>query len=59
MNGPRHDGKPLFVLGYTDTARGLPQLDARKPNLHFVRFKDAAEIAEFEALLDAWNEQAA
>lgn len=54
-----HAGKPLFVLAYTDTARGIPLLDARKPNLHFVRFKDPAEIAEFQALLAEWNEQAA
>ncbi len=54
-----HVGKPLFVLGYTDTAAGLPLLDARKPNLHYVRFRDDAEIAAFNAQLAAWKEQAA
>lgn len=46
-----HPGTPLFVLGYTDTARGIPLLEARKPYLHFVRFKDAGEKAQFEEFL--------
>jgi transketolase len=37
------DSKPLFVLAYTDTARGMPILEERKPKLHYVRFKDQDE----------------
>ena len=39
-----HEGKPLFVLSYSDSTRGVPLLQPRKPHLHFVRFKDDAEI---------------
>lgn len=48
----REPGKPHFVLCYTDTAKGIPLLDERKPKLHFVRFKDDAEIAKFQSFLD-------
>ena len=34
------EGKPLFILCYTNTTQGLPELDYRKPHLHFVRFRD-------------------
>lgn len=37
------DLRPLFVLAYTDTARGLSILEERKPKLHYVRFSDEAE----------------
>lgn len=49
VDTPRAEGKPLFVLCYTDTARGVPLLEERKPKLHFVRFKDDAEIETFRA----------
>lgn len=42
-----HAGKPLFVLCYSDSTRGVPLLEPRKPHLHFVRFKDDAEIERF------------
>lgn len=42
-----HEGKPLFVLCYTDTARGIPLLEERKPYLHYVRFKSEAEKQQF------------
>ena len=58
INTTNHDSKPLFVLGYTDTAAGVPQLDARKPNLHYVRFKDSDEVAQMRTLLADWNRQA-
>jgi len=44
--------KPHFVLCYTDTAKGIPMLDKRKPKLHFVRFKDDAEIAKYQTFLE-------
>ena len=42
-----HPGKPHFILADTNTAEGVPLLEHRKPHLHFVRFKDEAEKAEF------------
>jgi transketolase len=44
-------GRPLVVLCYTNPSQGVPLLDERKPNLHFVRFKDAAEIERYRAFL--------
>lgn len=44
-------GKPHFVLAYTNTSQGIPLLDERKPKLHFVRFKDDAEMARYRAFL--------
>lgn len=35
-----HVDKPLIVLCYTDSCRGLPLLEARKPKLHYVRFTE-------------------
>lgn len=52
MNSRPPDGKPLFVLGYTNTAQGIPLLDERKPKLHFVRFKDEVEMARYRSFLD-------
>lgn len=46
-----HSGVPLFVLAHTDSTRGVPLLEARKPNVHFVRFKSAEEKAEFKRFL--------
>ena len=47
-----HKGKPLFVICYTDTAKGVPVLEKRKPHLHFVRFKNAQEKQELQEFLD-------
>ena len=44
--------KPHFVLCYTDTAKGIPLLEARTPKLPCVRFKDDVEIATYQAFLD-------
>lgn len=49
------NGKPLVVLCYTDTTRGLEELDYRKPHLHFVRFKDN-EIDQFTHILSQMKE---
>lgn len=51
-----HDGKPLFLLSYSDSTRGIPLLAPRKPHLHFVRFKDDAEIAQYRAFADEWSQ---
>lgn len=39
------EARPLFVLCYTDTTRGIPLLEERKPYLHFVRFRNDVELA--------------
>ena len=49
---PGQVGKPLFVLAYTNPSQGVPLLDERKPHLHFVRFKDEAEIERYKAFLE-------
>lgn len=46
------NGKPLFVLCYTNTSQGVPLLDSRKPNLHFVRFTNDAEIQQYKYFLE-------
>ncbi|MEI3598653.1 hypothetical protein SPD79_09900 [Oceanobacillus sp. SE10311] len=50
---PNKDGKPLFVLCYTNTSEGLPLLDKRKPNLHYVRFKTDEEKMQFSKLYES------
>ena len=45
------DGRPLFVLAYTDSARGMPILEARKPLLHYVRARNNDEQAAFRQAL--------
>lgn len=49
-------GKPLVVLGYTEPYRGIPLLEARYPNLHFVRFKSEAERKQYRDFLNQWQE---
>lgn len=51
----RQPGKPHFVLCYTDTAKGVPLLEERKPKLHFVRFKSEEEMARYQAFLDGMH----
>lgn len=46
------DGRPLFVLAYTDPARGMEILEERKPKLHYVRFKDDAERERYRSFLE-------
>lgn len=40
------DGRPLVVLCYSDTTRGVPYLDYRKPLLHYVRPKNDQDVEE-------------
>jgi len=44
-------GRPLAVLAYTKPTQGIDLLQERWPMLHYVRFKDAAERARYEAYL--------
>jgi transketolase len=46
--------RPRFILADTDPAKEMPILDTRRPKLHYVRFKDAAERAAFAAFLGHW-----
>jgi len=46
-------GRPLVVLAYTNPSQGVPLLEERKPNLHFVRFRDAAEMDRYRAFLSS------
>lgn len=50
-----HAGRPLVVLCYTDSTRGIPLLAPRKPHLHFVRFKDEAELGRFREFASQWS----
>ena len=36
-----HEGKPLAVICMTDSSRGVPMLEKRKPLMHFVTFSGA------------------
>ena len=50
-----HDGRPLVVLCYTNSAQGIPLLDERKPKLHYVRFGGKEELDRYQAVHDAWQ----
>ncbi len=53
-----HPGKPLVILAYTNPCQSIPLLEERRPKLHYVRFKDAAERARYAAALETWNQDA-
>ena len=58
VNESAHEGRPLFVLGYTNSSQGIPLLDERKPHLHYVRFKSDAEEKTYRQFLDSWQREA-
>jgi len=45
------DGRPLFVLAYTDTSQAMSILEERKPKLHYIRFKDEHERQHYREYL--------
>jgi transketolase len=45
------NGKPLFVLAYTNTSQGIDILEERKPKLHYIRFKDEPERERYRKFL--------
>lgn len=47
----KHPGQPLVILACTIPYRGLPLLEARYPNLHYIRFKSDAEREQYRAYL--------
>jgi transketolase len=46
------NGRPLFVLAYTNTSQGMSILEPRKPKLHYVRFKNEEERNVFKEFLE-------
>jgi transketolase len=50
------DGRPLFVLAYTNPCAGMPILEDRRPKLHYIRFKSADERSAFAAFLATLTE---
>lgn len=52
------DGRPLFVLARTDPARGVPLMNERAPNLHYLRFASDEERARYQAAFDAFGGEA-
>ena len=55
INHTDHFGQPLVVLCYTNSARGIPLLEGRKPKLHYVRFGSKEERECFQKFHDAWE----
>ncbi|MGI9612699.1 MAG: transketolase [Acidimicrobiales bacterium] len=47
-----HQGRPLVVLGYTSPFQGMPLLEERFPNLHYVRFRSEDERERYRDALD-------
>jgi transketolase len=45
------NGRPLFVLAYTNTSEGMDILEERKPRLHYVRFKNEEERTRYKTFL--------
>jgi len=55
---PTREGRPLAVVAYTDPCRGLEEIMRRRaPRLHYVRFTDEGERADFERALEAMGEE--
>ncbi len=50
------DGRPLIVLAYTNPCQGIELLEARRPRLHYVRFRDEQERARYRAFLTDMQE---
>jgi transketolase len=49
------EGKPLVILAYTNPYCDIDLLKTRFPKLHYVRFKNEEERAQYAALLEEWN----
>jgi len=52
----RTAGRPLVVLCRTDPCRGI-ELLRKRPKLHYTRFENDAEVAQYQQLLDNWSEE--
>ncbi len=54
LNAPAEtspDGRPLVVLAYTNPCQGIALLEERRPRLHYLRFRNEQERAQYAALL--------
>jgi transketolase len=51
------DGRPLVLLANTNPCRDIALLEDRRPRLHYIRFRNAAERQPYQVLLDAWNKE--
>lgn len=47
------NGQPLIVLARTNPCQGIPLLESRQPKLHYLRFKNENERAQYAAALAA------
>jgi transketolase len=55
-DGVGHGRCPRVVIARTDPCRGIDLMRERAPKLHYVRFKTAAEVEAYEALLAELSE---
>ncbi|MEZ4668558.1 MAG: transketolase [Anaerolineae bacterium] len=46
------DGRPTVILAYTNPSQGIEPLEARKPYLHYVRFKNDEERRVLQEFLE-------
>jgi transketolase len=49
------DGRPLVILAATNPCFGVPLLEARRPRLHYIRFKNETERQAYADFLDNWR----
>lgn len=52
----RHPGRPLVVVARTNPCQGIPLLEARRPRIHYVRFKTPQERQQYQNLLESWRQ---
>lgn len=45
-------GKPVFVVAYTNPCKDLPVLEARRPFLHYIRFKSLEERNTYQSFYE-------
>jgi len=48
----RSSGLPHFVIAHTDPCRGIEELAARRPKLHYVRLKNDQERQALQKALE-------
>ncbi len=47
-----HPETPLIVLAYTNPCQGVSLLEERRPKLHYLKFKNTEEKANYQVFLD-------
>lgn len=53
--GKAESNRPVMILCYTDSARGLPLLQERFPALHYLRFSDDNEKQKYQAVFEGMD----